>query len=173
MAVKALGRLFDIGIITPPVADTEVAMTGKRLHLKNYDGVAFVIFLAAVSAGTDTYAPTVKEANAASGGTSQDLASGVTYWHNKNATAMDNTETWAKVSQAAAAAISIAGASLAAKQIVAVIEVTNEQLSDGFEWVSLDWADPGSGGTRAGAALAILWGLNVQRRPENLANLNA
>lgn len=174
MAIKALGRLFDLGAVVVPVADLAAgAQTGKRFHLRNYDSVTFVVFMGAVSAGTDTFVPTVKEANAATGGTSQDLASGVTVWYNKNATTMDGSETWNKVTQSAAAGVSLTGATYAAKQIIVVIEVTNEQLSDGFEWVSLDMADPGAGGTRAGGFLAILSNPNIQRKPENLANPNA
>jgi len=170
---RALGRCFDIGSVVVPVADLAAgAQTGHRVHLKNAGGVAFVVFMGAVSAGTDTFVPTLKEANAATGGTLQNLAA-ITTWYDKNETTLDGDETWNKTTQAAAATVSLTGATYAAVQMIVVIEVLASQLSDGFEWVTLDMPDPGAGGTRAGGFLAILFDLEVQRTPPNLAQLNA
>jgi hypothetical protein len=106
------------------------------------------------------------------GGTSADLDV-VTAWHIKHEATLDGDETWTTVTQAAASEVSLTGATYAASQVILVIEVHASQLSDGFEWVSLDMADAGVGGTRAGGALAILFDLEVQRKPSNLAQLNA
>jgi len=156
---RALGRCFDIGSVVVPVADLAAgAQTGHRVHLKNAGGVAFVVFMG--------------EANAATGGTLQNLAA-ITTWYDKNETTLDGDETWNKTTQAAAATVSLTGATYAAVQMIVVIEVLASQLSDGFEWVTLDMPDPGAGGTRAGGFLAILFDLEVQRTPPNLAQLNA
>ena len=170
---RALGRCFDIGSVVVPVADLAAgAQTGHRVHLKNAGGVAFVVFMGAVSAGTDTFVPTLKEANAATGGTLQALAA-VTTWYDKNATTLDGSQAWNKTTQAAASTVSLTGATYAALQVLIVVEVLASQLADGFEWVSIDMADPGAGGTRPGCVLAVLFNLAVQRAPENLAQLNA
>lgn len=173
MGTRALGRLFDIGSQVVPVADLAAgAQTGHRIHLKNAGGVAFVLYMGAVSAGTDTFVPDVQQHNAASGGTSQDL-DGVTAWYHKSEATLDGDETWTEVTQAAASEVSLTGATYAALQMIVVIEILAEQLADGYEWVSVDMADPGAGGTRAGCILAILFNLDVQRKPANLAQLNA
>jgi len=173
MGIRGLGRAFDIGSVIVPVADLAAgANTGHRIHLKNYDGVAFVVYMAAVSAGTDTFVPDVQQANAATGGTIQDLDVVTTRYEKTEAT-LDGDETWTKVTQAAASEVSLTGATYAALQVLIVVEVLAAQLADGFEWVSLDIPDPGVGGTRPGCVLAVLFNLNVQRAPENLAQLNA
>lgn len=171
--MKALGRLFDIGSAIVPVADLAAgANTGHRINLKNAGGVAFVVFMNAVSAGTDTFVPDVQQHTAASSGTSADLDV-VTEWYIKSETTLDGDETWTRVTQAAASEVSLTGATYAATQIILVIEVSANSLSAGYNWVSLDIPDPGTGGTRLGGAIAILYDLAVQRRPDNLAQLNA
>jgi hypothetical protein len=180
MPIRGLGRAFDIGSVVVPVADTEVALTGHRIHLKNAGGVAFVVYYGAVSAGTDTPVIDVQQHTAATGGTSADLdstgvagSSGITRWFHKSEATLDGDEVWVEVTQAEASEVSLTGATFAALQLIAVIEVFASQLADGYEWVSVDQADPGSGGTRPGCILAILFDLHVQRKPANLAQLNA
>lgn len=176
-----LGRIFDIGSVIVPVADLAAgANTGQRIHLKNYGGVAFVAIMNAVSAGTDTFVLDVQQHTAASAGTSADLdavgvtgSTGITRWHHKSETTLDGDETWTTVTQSAASEVSLTGATYSAQQQIVVIEVAADQLADGYEWVSLDIADPGSGGTRLGLVFAILYDLKVQRAPANLAQLNA
>lgn len=180
-STRALGRLFDVGVVVAPVADLAAgANTGKRIHLKNYGGVAFVVYMGAVSAGTDTFVPDIQQHTAASGGTSNDLdsagvagSSGVTRWYVKNAATLAGTETWTEVTQAEASEVSLTGATYAANQVIVVIEVLASQLADGYEWVSCDLPDAGAGGTRPGGILAIMFDLEVQRKPANLANPNA
>jgi hypothetical protein len=173
MGTKALGRVFDLGSVVVPVADLAAgANTGHRIHLKNADGVAFVVYMGAVSAGTDTFVPDVQQHTAATGGTTQDLDA-VTTWYHKSEATLDGDETWTKVTQAAGSEISLTGATFAGLQMILVAEVLAAQLSDGFEWVSVDLPDAGVGGTRPGGIIAILFDLKVQRAPENLAQLNA
>jgi hypothetical protein len=170
--MTALGRLFDIGSAIVPVADLAgQANTGHRINLKNAGGVAFVVFMNAPSAGTDTFVPDVQQHNAATAGTSADLDT-VTEWYIKHETTLDGDETWTRVTQAAASEVSLTGATYNT-QLILVIEVSATSLLAGYNWVSLDIADPGTGGTRLGGAIAILYDLAVQRRPDNLAQLNA
>jgi len=171
--MKALGRLFDVGSAIQTVADLAgQANTGHRIHLKNATGVAFIFYANAASAGTDTFVLDVQQHTAATGGTSADLDV-VTEWYIKSETTLDGDETWARVTQTAASEVSMTGATYTGTQVIMVAEVLADQLSDGYEWVSVDMADPGTGGTRVGGALAIVHGLAVQRRPDALAQLNA
>jgi hypothetical protein len=171
--MEGLGRLFDIGSVIGPVADLAAgANTGHRIHLSNASAVTFVAYLGAVSAGTDTTVLDVQQHTAATAGTSGDLDV-VTQWYYKGEATLDGDETWTKVTQAAASEISLTGATFAAQQLIVAVHVAGVQLSDGYEWVSLDIADAGAGGTRAGCVLALLHDLNVQRAPNNLAQLNA
>lgn len=171
--MQGLGRLFDLGSVIVPVADLAAgANTGHRVHLKNASTVTFVAYLAAVSAGTDTTVLDLQESNAATGGTLRDLDV-VTEWFVKAEATLDGDETWTRVTQAAASEISLTGATYAAQQLIVAFSVDAAQLSDGYEWLSVDVADAGSGGTRPGCVLAIVHDLAVQRTPANLAQLNA
>lgn len=171
--VKALGKDFDIGSGTASIADLAAgANTGHRVHLKNCTGVTFVLFKGVASAGTDTLVLDLQEHTAATGGTSRDLDV-VTTWYHKSEAILDGDETWTKVTQAAASEISLTGATYAPLQAIVAFEVEATQLSDDCEWVSVDIADPGAGGTIPGCVLALPFGLAIQRAPENLAQLNA
>lgn len=171
--MQGLGRLFDLGSVIGPVADLAAgANTGHRIHLKNAAAITFVAYLGAVSAGTDTFVLDVQQHTANTGGTTADLDV-VTEWHYKGEATLDGDETWTRVTQTAASEVSLTGATFAAQQMIVAIHISANSLADGYEWVSLDIADPGTGGTRAGCVLGILHDLNVQRAPQNLAQLNA
>ena len=169
-----LGRLFDICSGIPVVADLAAgANTGHRLHLRNYDGVTVVFHKGVASAGTDTVTPTLQEHNAATGGTSQNLAV-IDEWYMKSEASLDGDETWTRTTQTAAATISLTNAVLpAANQGIVVFEVLGEQLSAGFEWISVNIADPGAGGTIPGTVLYIPHGLKYKRRPDLMPQPNA
>lgn len=164
--MRALGRVFDLACGFAPVDTQTGANTGKRVCLRNYDGVAFVLFKAAGTANDDPVF-TLKEHNASSSGTSQNLAV-ITEHHYKQATTLANTETWTRVAQAAAATLTLNTTS-AESQGIYVVEVMAAQLSDGFSYVSIDVADTGSAGAQIGGVIAILYDPKVARKPANLA----
>lgn len=168
MSTKALGRLIDIGSAIVPIDLAAGANTGHRLHMKNYGGVAIV---AAFNNGTAAEAPTfdLQEHDAATGGNSQDLDIVSTYY-TKTEAALDGDEAWAKVTQVAASEVTDATWDDANEGVV-VFEVLSEQLSDGFEWVSVNVADVGT--AQVGAVFYVMFDLKVQRAPENLAQPNA
>jgi len=170
---RSLGRVFDIMPAIAPVDLEAGNVLGKRLHMKNYDNVAIVVFAAAGTANDDLQID-VNEHNAATGGTSQDLDIVTDYYH-KQATALAGTETWVKTTQAAASEINDVGAlgTSAERQNLLVVEISGDQLSDGFEWISVNIPDLGSAGAKLGCAFYIMTGLNVQRAPQNLVNPNA
>ncbi|MFD9618496.1 hypothetical protein ACFWB2_14670 [Streptomyces virginiae] len=167
--MEALGRLFDITTGAVPVDLSSAAVTGKRVHLKNCGGVTIVVFKAAGTAGDD---PTfdLQESNAASGGTTQDLDI-INHYYVKQAATLTGAETWTRVTQSTASEVTGDGTS-AESQAIYVFEVAATQLSDGFEWVSLNVADVGAN-AQLGGVLYLLHGLNVQRTPENLVNPQA
>lgn len=171
--MEALGRLFDIGAGVVPL-DLQTARTGVRCSLRRSGGVTIVVFKGIGTAGEDpTY--TLKEHNAASGGTSQNLAVIDHYYLKTSLSNLDGTQTWSRIAQAKAATVADpggAGTSAESSQIL-VIEVEGTQLSDGFTHVSLDCADVGSN-AQLGAVLYFTRDLSVQRKPSNLpASLSA
>lgn len=168
---RALGQLFDINIVTVPVDADAGAVTGKRTSLRNAAGVTFVV-VGAVGTANDDLQLDLQEHTAATGGTSADLDIITDYFHKSEAT-LDGDETWAKVTQAAASEIAdVGGAGTSAElQQIAVIEVAAEQLSEGYDFVSLNMPDLGSAGAKYVSIIAIVWGLSHQRAPENLAHL--
>lgn len=168
MSIRGLGTDFDIGSAFAPVDLGTAGATGHRVHMRNYGGVAFVGYLAA---GTAAQNPTfdVQEHNAATGGTSQDLDVVTTYYVKAEAT-LDGDETWSKVTQTAASEVTDATWD-DANQVLAVIQVDAKELSDGFEWLSVNASDPGT--AHVGAGLYVMYDLHVQRAPEALVNPNA
>jgi hypothetical protein len=165
---SALGRLFNISAGAVPTDAVAGAVTGNRIHLKDCGGVTFVVI--ATGASTDILDVDLQEHNAATGGTSQDLDI-ITKYYYQSETTLDGDETWTEGSQAAASEITNVGA--ASQETLLVVEVRSEQLSDGFEWVSLNIPDLGTNGTKHCAILNIAHDLMVMRKPTNLANLNA
>lgn len=167
-SARALGRLFDIGSGIVPVDSQTADMTGHRTNMSNYQGVTFVVFKAAGTANDDPVLD-LQEHTAASGGTSQDLDVITDYYIKQEAT-LDNDETWVKVTQAAASEVTLNGTS-AETQMIVVVEVAAEQMSAGFNYLSLNIADTGSAGAQLISCLVIPWGLKVQRAPENMSTL--
>lgn len=166
--VAALGNKIDIGIGAVPADVVAAAITGKRFHLKNYASVTIVVV--AGSGSTDIMDVDLQQHTALTGGTSTDLDI-ITQYFLKEATTLAGTEQWAKVTQAVASEITDIGS--ASKQQLAVIEVDSAQLSDGYEWISLDMPDAGSNGTKFAAILYIGHGLRYARSPELLPQPNA
>lgn len=168
--MKGLGRAFDLGSAFVPVDfNTSDAATGHRVHMRNAESIAFVLFKGAGTAGADPVV-TVREHNAATGGTSQDLAV-ITEFYSKTETSLDGDEVWVRTTQAASASANM-GLTTAEEEGIHVLEFEASQLSAGFEWISCNIA-----ATVANAQLVsglyIVHGLKVMREPTLLAQLNA
>ena len=167
---RGLGYTWDIIPGVVPVNLNTGANTGERVHMKNYERCACVVFASIGTAASDL-AVDLQEANAATGGTIHDLDI-TTKYYVKDALALTSSATWVEVSQSAASEIADTGGlgtSAEHSQIV-VIEVDSSQLSDGYEWISLNVPTPGA--TKLGCVFYIMTGLKVQRAPGNLANPN-
>lgn len=165
---RALGRLFNISVGAVPTDAVAAAITGNRVSLRDAGGVTFVVVAAAGS--TDVLDLDLREHTAATGGTSQDLDIITRFYHQSEAT-LDGDEVWTEGSQTAASEITDVGA--ASEQQLVVVEVGAEQLSDGFNYVSLDVPDLGANGTKFVAILNVVHDLHVQRKPQNLASLQS
>ncbi len=169
MGNVGLGFGFDIGSVIIPVNLQTGTNTGHRIHMQNYGAVTFVGYLAAGDSGQN---PTfdLQEANAASGGSIQDLDIVDEYWQKEEAS-LDGDETWTRVTQSAASEVTDADWD-DANEVLVAFTVRAEQLSDNFEWVTIVVAQPG-GGSPLGCVFAIMHDLKVMRAPQNLVQPNA
>lgn len=163
MAQDALGRLFDISIGCVPTDAVAGAITGKRVSLRNAGGCTIVVVT--TGASTDITDVDLQQHTASSGGTTADLDV-ITYYYYKSEATLDGDETWTRATQTAASEITNVGA--ASEELLLVIEVDARQLSDGYDYISLDIPDLGTNGTRHCAILYLLRDLYVQRTPANL-----
>jgi hypothetical protein len=118
-----------------------------RANMKNASGVTVVLI------GATSGAMTLQEANAASGGTIQNVANGVTEYFTQN------NGVWTRVTQAAAATCTAATGGLLAVFFPAI------QLSAGFSWIAATHA--------SGSFVYILHDLQLRRDPPNLADARA
>lgn len=164
--MRALGRLFDIGVGAVPTDAVAGAITGKRCALNGARGITFVVVT--TGASTDVTDVDVQEHTAYTGGTSRDLDV-VTEFFYKSETTLDNDESWVRGTQSAASEITDVGA--ASEELLLVVEVEASQLSDDATHVSLNIPDLGTNGTRHCAVLYFLHELRYQRRPDKLGNL--
>jgi len=173
-ALEALGRLFDLSVGYINIDLNTAGATGKRVSLRNAAGVTFVAILPATAA-TEDVTFDIQQHTASSGGTSGDMDAGGTagtrgidHFYIKSAATLAGTETWTRVSQTEASEVVVAGATYGASQCIVAIEVSATQLADGYSYVSVISPDPGST-ARVTTVLAIVHGLEVQRKPANLA----
>lgn len=142
-SINPLGRDFNV--------TTSVTTTNKRVNLRDCSGILFIV--AGASGAT---AVTIQEANAASGGTVQNLAAITEYW-----TQAATGGVWTRVTQGAAATattIAAAGAALA-------VYIPQGALSDGFSYLAASHA--------TGTIVYVMDGLNVMRKPSNLRDVTA
>lgn len=161
-----LGRLFNIAKCVVPIDLSTGAKTGTRVHLKDYEGVAFV-YVADIGTADEDVDLDIQQHNVATAGSPLDLDVVTQWWSKRDATALDNTEQWTKHTQAAASEVDL-GATEGEAEIIAVVEVLADQLSDGYEWVSCNTTDSGTTTGKLGTVIAILFGPRTQRSPEKL-----
>jgi hypothetical protein len=157
---RALGRLFNVSQAAAPADTVAGAVTGNRISVKNCETVTFVISTSAGS--TDILDFDLNEHTAATGGTSRDLDIITKAYYASEAT-LDADESWTEWSQAAASEVTDIGA--ASEQIIVVVEVGAEQLSDDAGWVSINFPDQGANGSKWTSCVAIQSGLRRQRKP--------
>jgi hypothetical protein len=167
-ALKGLGNEFDVLCGFTPVDLGTAGATGARVNMENYGRITWVGYLAT---GTAAQAPTftLQEHTAATAGTSTNLAVITEYFQKEEAT-LDGDEAWTRVTQTAAATVTDADWD-DANEVMVAFSVDADQLSDGYEWVSVNVADPGT--AHIGCVFGVASDLRVQRAPQNLPQPNA
>jgi len=169
--MHGLGRLFDIGsAFTPVDFNTSDAATGHRIHMRNCETVAMILFKGAGTAGADPVV-TVQEHDAASSGNSATLAV-VDEFYKKEETVLDGDEVWVRTAVSPVSGTPNMGLTSAEQEGIYVIEVEAASLSAGFEWVSFNIAATVANAQLV-AGLYICHGLKVELRPDRLPQLNA
>ena len=175
MGMKALGRLFDVGIGLAPVdINTNNAETGMRISMSGHSGLT-VIAITLVGGAEDLIFD-VQQATAYTGGTSNDMDStngaiGVTEYYIKAETALDNDESWVKVTQAEQSEVTVAGATYGTQQKLVAFYVGADQLADGYTHISVNVSNPATATSQILAVLYFPHDLLSQRAPANLPNL--
>lgn len=161
---KPLGNMLDIVPAIVPL-DLQTARTGDYVSLKNAQGVAFVLFKGAGTAGDDPDF-TVNQATDVAGTGAKALT--FTEIFKKQGSALTAVGSWSKVTQSASEVFS-ADATSAEEQALYVIQINADELDvdDGFDCVNVSCADVG-GNAQLGCALYLLYGLRHPATPENL-----
>lgn len=157
-----LGKSFDLGPAIVPVDLSGGAQTGKRVMLRNAQSLNIVVYKG-LEAGTDDPVLTLNQWQALSGGSAAAL--NVDHYWAKAAVSLLGTTTWSKVTMASGRTVTLT--SQAANQGIYVIEINTKDLTDGYDYVSVDTADAGST-AQLGGILYILTDLTVRRDPANL-----
>lgn len=169
--MEGLGRVLDIsGGFVPVDINTANSATGFRASMRNCSGLTIVVFKAAGTAGDDPTL-TVQQHTAKTAGTTASLATVDHYYIKAGAPTLAGTETWSKITQTAAATIvdpGGAGTSAESEMIIA-IEVLASQLTNGYDYVSVNYAVAGLANAQLACALYFPHDLSKQRKPSNLA----
>jgi hypothetical protein len=175
MGQRALGRLLDIGTGWAPVdLDTADGATGKRISMMDCAGITVVLF-----AGTGPAAGVLHftQHTLYASGTTADLVStavatsqGITAWHYKSELALDNDETWVKVTQTESHEVDYGTNVNGLFEKIVSVYVDADQLGDGYTHLSVNAVSTNGTPCLAGL-LYIKHDLKSQRTPANLPNL--
>lgn len=177
MGMEALGRLLDVGIAWAPVdIDTANGATGKRISMVDCSGITF-LFVGAVG-GAEDLTLDIQQHTAYTSGTSSDLDStavatanaGIDHYYIKAETALDNDESWVRVTQTAASETVVVGATYGAMQKIVAIFIPATALGDGYTHISVV-ASITTSTAQLSTGIYIKHDLAVQRKATNLPNL--
>jgi len=144
--------------VIEPVDLLAGANSGDWVHLGGTPGFRRCLFLVTKGAGgTGGEDPvvTLQEATSAAGGGAQNLVVVDRVFSKEAATDLTSTGVFTIVTQTAAATYSTG--TLAENAALIGFEVKDTDLSSGFEFVTCNIADPGSGNSQLGAVLAVLF----------------
>lgn len=133
--------------VIAPVNLGTAANTGSRVDMSKCKRVTFLVILAG-GGTTAAHDFTLKQHTAASGGTTADLSVDNPYFHKVNAATY-----FTKVQPGSAAAAYDLHALIGDNAAIVAFEVLQDQLTDGYQWASLDIGDVGT--THLGCVLAI------------------
>lgn len=159
-----LGRIVDIAAGIIPL-DLQTARSGDYVSLKNAKGVTVVFFKGAGTAADDPVL-TFRQATAVAGTAVKDLAVITQHWQKQGT--LNAVTGWTRVTQSAAAAVTLDGTSAESEGIY-VFEIEADQLDvdGGFDCLVLNIADTGTN-AQLGCVLYLLRDLAVMATPANL-----
>jgi len=144
--------------VIEPVDLTSGANSGDWIHLGGTPGFRRCLFLVAKGAGGSAgQDPSIvlQEATSAAGGGAQNLVKIDRIYSKQAATDLTAVGVFTIVSQTESA--SYTDADLAEQAALIGFEVKDTDLSAGFEFVTVNIADPGAGNSQIGAVLAVLF----------------
>lgn len=163
MTTRAIHLGKDIDIVLQSAGDyCGGAKTANRICMKNYSAVTFILALDAGNGTTDDVAVDLQEHTLYTGGTSADLDIITKYFY-RTETTLDGDEAWTAGSQTAASEIAAIAGTQECQNIL-VVEVTDDQLSDGYTHISLNTPDFGNTDAKYGVCIALCW-LKEGREP--------
>lgn len=157
-----LGQDYDyVPAIFPQ--DNDGGIEGFRVHMSNYGGMSIVGFFGSTFGSAQLV---VREHDAPSGGTSQDLQVVTRYYFKGGPSTILPQEPWEERNQEASATFGDIEWGGAGVKVFFETSVQSEDLSDGFEWLSADTND--GLGTTTAAVFYSLYDLTIQRQPPKL-----
>ena len=142
-------------VTTGPVDLDAAANTGERFDMQKFKRVAFII-VAAAGTTPDSHTVSLQQHTVATSGTPAALAIANPWFHKVNA-----ETSFTKVDVDVAASSFDIDAIVGDTKFVAVFEVLQENLTDGYRWVSLNMTD--AGGAQLGTVIAI--GFDATEKP--------
>lgn len=164
-----LGYTFDLGVVGQSADLSTTAIVGKRTNVRNFQNPNFVVALGAAASAAENAVFTINQWQAASGGSAQPYVADHAWV--KSATLLLNSEVWVNVANAAVdGTLTLAGATYAQKQVLAVVELHVPALLPGYDYVSLDIADVGAV-ARTGVVLMEAADLSDRYNPANMQPL--
>jgi len=168
--MQRLGFDYDLVPCCTPVDGTGGPELCARVSLKDCEGVDFVLYKGAGTAGQDPVVD-VQQANAASGGAAKDLDCIARFFTKKEAT-LDGDELWVETVQTKASEITV-DTDLAEVEAMQVyhVDAADLDMAGGYYWAFITIADFAN--TQLVSVFAVRTGLLVQRKPSNLRNPNA
>jgi hypothetical protein len=163
---KLLGKYIDIIPAIIPVDLQTATNNGDYISLKNYEGVAIVLFKAIGTAGDDPVVTVTQAQDVA--GTAVKALNAIDLVYTKQGALLTAVGVWTKLTQTADTAIAT-DATSAELQAVWYVEIDARSLdvANGFDCIKVAVADVGTN-AQLGCALYIPYGLRFQAAPENL-----
>jgi hypothetical protein len=162
--MEALGRTLDVSVGAVPVDLSTAAVTGKRVALRNAQGLTVILFKGLSAAGGEMPVLTFNSWLASSGGSALPIAGAIDHYYAKSAVTLAGTEAWTRIAQTAASTVTLP-AGEAVKQGIYVFELDGTKLADTYRYVSVDVG----ASAQLGSVLYVLRDLEIQRTPQNLA----
>ncbi|MGE3448680.1 MAG: hypothetical protein AB7H92_13995 [Microbacteriaceae bacterium] len=167
-----LGRSYDIIPLAIPI-DLDNSQGGDQFSLRDCSGFDLVAYTGDGAAGRD-FTFTIKRHVDMADGTGTTIVCGSAtdlrnFFYKRHDSTVVGVGTWTKGTWFDADGDGVVvDAAEGEDSRLMVIPFSAQDLGDGYSAVSITAIVAGGSGAKIGCAFAILWGLDVQRAPENL-----